>query len=288
MVLVVAAPLATADTHLVVKGSQGPRASAVSWEFVPSENGRWNGHVVNSGLRSLVVDVDDVTSGTPNSVLHQRIRFAAYQTDTLDTNVVFMTKDRTYSITATPNGPSGSSCTVEDVFVIIPPHGAVFTYMVSGLYVIVDASGSGDPDGSVVAYGWDWGDGTTGTGMITQHGYAEAGTYTIVLTVMDNDGITYSTSHDVTLTDYPPSPVFTVTVNSLTVYADASASTDDWGIVSYMWNWGDGSPDESGVTATHTYASAVPILKTITLTIVDTSGQIATLSKDVSIDGMPP
>src|SRR4030042_6762528 len=47
MVLVVGAPLVTADTHHVVKGAQGPRASAVSWNVVPTDNGSWYGHIVN-------------------------------------------------------------------------------------------------------------------------------------------------------------------------------------------------------------------------------------------------
>jgi len=47
MVLVAGAPLVVADTHHVVKGAQGPRASAVSWEYAPTEAGVWTGHVLN-------------------------------------------------------------------------------------------------------------------------------------------------------------------------------------------------------------------------------------------------
>jgi 6-phosphogluconolactonase len=45
-----------------------------------------------------------------------------------------------------------------------------------------------DPDGTVVGWRWDFGDGTTGQGANPIHSYAEAGHYTVTLTVVDNEG----------------------------------------------------------------------------------------------------
>lgn len=53
-----------------------------------------------------------------------------------------------------------------------------------------DGSGSYDLDGTIVSYFWDFGDGTTATGAVVSHSYATVGTYTVVLTVTDNDGLT--------------------------------------------------------------------------------------------------
>jgi len=53
-----------------------------------------------------------------------------------------------------------------------------------------DASGSYDPDGSIVKYIWDFGDGASGTGKIVAHTYSRAGTYTVRLTVQDDRGAT--------------------------------------------------------------------------------------------------
>ncbi|RLG56894.1 MAG: hypothetical protein DRN83_03065 [Hadesarchaea archaeon] len=57
------------------------------------------------------------------------------------------------------------------------------------LTVEFDASGSYDPDGAIVSYSWDFGDGTTGSGVTVSHTYT-AGTYTATLTVTDTDGLT--------------------------------------------------------------------------------------------------
>lgn len=63
-----------------------------------------------------------------------------------------------------------------------------------------DASGSSDPDGSIVSYTWDFGD--AGAPVITQeptttHGFAEPGTYTVELTVTDDKGATATATREV-------------------------------------------------------------------------------------------
>lgn len=70
----------------------------------------------------------------------------------------------------------------EASFTFSPPTGSV------PLKVVFDASMSRDPDGSVVSYEWDFGDGQTGSGMVVEHEYADAGTFIAKLTVKDNDG----------------------------------------------------------------------------------------------------
>ncbi len=51
-----------------------------------------------------------------------------------------------------------------------------------------DASESYDADGTIVGYLWEFGDGTTATGVTADHAYSEVGEYTVTLTVTDNDG----------------------------------------------------------------------------------------------------
>ena len=57
-----------------------------------------------------------------------------------------------------------------------------------------DASASLDSNGTIESYDWDFGDGSSGSGMNTTHTYGATGSYIITLTVTDNQGRTDSVS----------------------------------------------------------------------------------------------
>ena len=80
---------------------------------------------------------------------------------------------------------------------------ACFAYEPAAPYVgdtvDFDASESYDPDGTIVSYSWDFGDGNHGTGVTTTHIYTEADTYIVTLTVIDDDDHPNTTMADVTV-----------------------------------------------------------------------------------------
>jgi len=73
----------------------------------------------------------------------------------------------------------------------------------SGQVVWFDGSNSSDPDGTIVSYKWDFGDGGIATGCHANHRFRgamnESKTYAVTLTVEDNSGTTATDSCDITV-----------------------------------------------------------------------------------------
>lgn len=76
--------------------------------------------------------------------------------------------------------------------------------------VIFDASISFDADGSITAYQWLFGDGTTGSGVTSAHTYPSVSSYTVTLVVTDNEGASHLTSRTIDLSQPLASPAPTV------------------------------------------------------------------------------
>ena len=77
---------------------------------------------------------------------------------------------------------------------------ASFTLSPNGLTVQFTDT-SEDPDGTVEGWTWDFGDGDTSTETNPIHTYTTLGTYTVMLTVTDNDGATGTQTMSVTVSD---------------------------------------------------------------------------------------
>jgi hypothetical protein len=175
--LIAAAPLVQSSeetVHTVLKFENGPPSTcAIDWDFEATSDGVWSAHILNYGMRWLIIDMVNMDTG--GLVIDREMyRFAAVGND-YTTPGVALTGGHMYNIKATPNGPMDSYCTVEDIFepIVVPEDPvADFSVTVDGLTVTVDASDSLDPDGGeIVSYDWDWGDGTSGMGMVTTHTY---------------------------------------------------------------------------------------------------------------------
>lgn len=80
---------------------------------------------------------------------------------------------------------------------------ARFSFSASGLTVSFDGSASTDQDGSIINHAWTFGDGTNGNGATVTHTYSAAGSFTVSLTVTDDDGAQDVTQQIVTVTAPP-------------------------------------------------------------------------------------
>jgi len=171
---------------------------------------------------------------------------------------------------------------------------AIFTESAENVYtddvIVFSAAESYDPDGYIVTYSWDFGDGNTATGITVSHAYADNGSYLVTLTVTDNDGATDSADATKTVMNRPPVASFTATAErgytDETVSFDASESYDpDGTIVSYLWNFGDGTT-ATGVTVQHAYSQDGTY--TVTLTVTDDEDATDTASATQTVLNRAP
>jgi len=127
-----------------------------------------------------------------------------------------------------------------------------------GSSIQFDGSGSYDPDGTIVNWTWDCGDGSYEYGEITSHTYKDEGVYTVNLTVKDNVGATDYNTTTATVSNVPP----TITSTSVTpepsdegANVTFTATATDPGVndvLTYTWEFGDGDSD-TGATVIHAY-----------------------------------
>jgi PKD repeat protein len=157
---------------------------------------------------------------------------------------------------------------------------AAFTYMTSDLDVVFTDQSS-DPDGSMMSWHWDFGDGNSSSVQHPAHTYV-AGSYTVTLTVTDDNGETDLATQSITVstggtTNLPPVAAFSYTCNGKSCIFDGGSSTDDSGIISYDWDFGDGSSDSGQITQ-YTFASQGNYIVTLIVTDDNSATNITSTS----------
>ena len=179
--------------------------------------------------------------------------------------------------------PADSNQAPVATFTATPPTGT------APLSVFFDATGSSDPDGTIVSYAWDFGDGNIGTGDTTSYVFTTAGTYDVRLIVTDDSAATdtFNVSVVVSPADSNQAPIATFTADPLAgappllVSFDATGSTDpDGTIVSYNWNFGDGNIG-TGIAPTHTYQAEGDFV--VQLIVTDDSAASDTFSVSIEV-----
>jgi PKD repeat protein len=161
-----------------------------------------------------------------------------------------------------------------------------------GEVITFDAGASTDPDGALVEYLWDFGDGAHGDGQMVQYAYRRSGTYPVTLTVRDNSGTDSSIDSDQLTVVVNEPPVAEAgedqLVSSSEVRFDGTGSRDpDGAIASYEWDFGDGVGG-TGATPVHVYQK--PGEYPVRLTVTDDSGTVRSSASDslrVTVNAAP-
>jgi PKD repeat protein len=153
-----------------------------------------------------------------------------------------------------------------------------------------DGRTSTDEAPTTLTYSWNFGNGTTATGPVPKRTFTAANTYTVTLTVKDEFGLTSTTTRTVTITEpatnVAPTPVINppscqALVCNLSAVGTTDANTGD--TITYLWNFGDGTPTSTSQALSHAFPAAGAY--TLTLTATDGWGKVATQTRTVTVTG---
>lgn len=164
----------------------------------------------------------------------------------------------------------------------------------AGSALLLDGSGSSDADGTIVLYEWDFGDGTTDTGVLAMHAYDAAGQYTVTLTVTDDAGFSDTATTTAQISDSGNLPP---TVDAGGPYSgapgqeiqfDASGSSDPEGdpLVS-LWTFEGSAEPVIGLTASHSWSQPGTYTATVSVTDGANLPVVVDLQVEVSDNASP-
>jgi len=193
------------------------------------------------------------------------------------------TATRTLTVTAPPNQPPTATITA-------PANGTTVT---QGMNVTFGGTGTDPEDGALAGASLVWTssrDGQIGTGASFATSALSVGTHTITLTARDSKGATGTATRTVTIDPAPsnqaPTADFTWTCATTVAHqctVDASGSMDDKGIASYTWQRA-GSPEQATqTTPTKVMKWAAAGSYGLTLTVTDTNGLTASVTKTIPV-----
>lgn len=178
---------------------------------------------------------------------------------------------------------------------------AAFTgsrFVTVGATATFDGSSSSDPDGDILSFTWDFGDGAAGDGAAVSHAFAFAGRYDVLLIVSDGSLQATATLPLTVLNEIvgdPQDPILGTPpvalvdapaggeVGQLLTFGASRSYDEDGPIELYRWSFGDGGVAE-GATATHAYLASGEY--TVQLAVAQ-AGATSSATASVAIAGEP-
>jgi PKD repeat protein/5-hydroxyisourate hydrolase-like protein (transthyretin family) len=207
-----------------------------------------------------------------------------------------------YDVTLTSSDGTLDDTATQTITVVDEPNDAptaAFTYdpqnPVTDEQVTFDASQSTDPDGQIVDYQWTI-NGDTRSGETTTYTFTQADTYTVALTVEDDDGATDTTTQTITVGDANQAPNASFTIspdNPITgeFITFTDTSTDEDGMIeANQW-------ELTGPNTDNTYANTTslslgldePGQYTMELLVEDDDGATDTATQSFTVtEAQPP
>jgi PKD repeat protein/uncharacterized protein YraI len=149
-------------------------------------------------------------------------------------------------------------------------------------------SSSVAPGSHIESFLWDFGDGTGASGVDVVHTFTAVGDYEVKLTVTDDKDRSGTAKYQIKINGDPidpqgPRPVITAPDEGVVgqpVVFDASQSQSHNPVVSYVWQFGDGTT-ANAISVNKIYHA--PGVYNVTLTLTDSQGLKGHTSKQITI-----
>jgi len=204
------------------------------------------------------------------------------------------------------DGASSYTTKVVPVQATAPTAAFTFTPLApnTGQVVSFDASGSADPDGTIILYEWDFdNDGVTdATGMAATHSFPTAGVYPVTLVVTDNDGAIDAETKGVPVQmggtgganqppvanfDFEPADPPEVNLNEVVNFRADGCSDPDGTIAAYDWDFdNNGIYDATGMNVSRIFHTGGA--KIVTLRVTDNDGAAGFKTRVVAVEFIRP
>jgi len=141
---------------------------------------------------------------------------------------------------------------------------------------------------TITNYSWNFGDGANGGGKFVSHTYTVPGSYSVILSVTNDMGVTVQSAAQTVTVALGAAPsgdwIFSPSAPVIgdTVFFNASGVKPAPGrtITQFNWNFGDGGT-ATGVTAQHSFSTAAGF--NVALSVVDDTGQQATITHAIVV-----
>jgi PKD repeat protein len=240
---------ATSTDEVEVKIIEGPVAVIAAPSAVPiTDTIAFDGsasHMAEGNITAYEWDFGDGTTAIGPTATHQFAEPGTYavsltlRSDSTSPTCQTVSARHLIRVNATPVASAGDD-----------------KHIAAGEETVFDASHSSDADGGIVAYEWDFGDGTTATGIAVRHRYAEPGTYTAKLTVRDEADLANSSATDELIVTVNPAPAPAIDGPAVACVAESVTWTaaEHGDGATYRFIFGDGA--EAGTKqASHAYTT---------------------------------
>ena len=177
-----------------------------------------------------------------------------------------------YNVTVIASGPlAGDVATSAVGFAVADPPPPIITLSIApSSQPVLDEDATltaiiGVGSGPIVSYAWTFGDGTVATGAVVTKAWSSLGPFAVSVTATGPVGAEGGDSATVTVVAPPPPDIITASATPSPGFTGrpvdflATLAGTSGPIVSWLWDFGDGTTPSSLPSPSHTYAAASPV-----------------------------